>query len=837
MNLRKLLFLVAFLGAAYASAQRVQIIHNAPDPALRAVDIWVNGGQRPVLSNFNFRQATPFLDLGALGITGRVKIEIKPLNSGPQTSALLTKEIVLGREDTKYIIANGVANPRAFANPFGYNIAADLFAIDAAENAQQAGNYQFRLFHGVSDVPPVSVFLNNATQPIAPLLRYGQASNFISVPGETENVLRVRIPGQNATIAQLELNTRGKSGRAGIVLASGFAFPDNNNNGPFNVFFLVNPDGSTEIIPIQTAVIEILNNVSDPTVENLDFGLRNLNLNIETKKPNNPYLSTYSGGIGVGNTWQVIAYDKQGNVRASSAPFVAERNGRYRFMINGVVNLSNFDLSVNGPAIHINFYSEEGTREAIDSDKVRLRVVHAAPDVPPVNIGVRELGVTPFTNLAYGRATEFVVLPVDDYLIDIALSQNPNASTAFALNLSEWGGRSGIVFASGFANPSRNRDGAELGIYFWPEGASSPIPLYAVPASICDAPVDLRLEAKTMNSARVVWANMPSAVFYRVTYAKASDWETKPQVIYTSDNFFTFFDSLPNQEWKIAVNTICEDGNSSYPTAPLLVKADKVNCALDYNYYAANASCVNCADGAITITPYGGFAPYRFAIGRSDYTEKNVFTGLLPGTYTVFVKDLVGCLTQKEIIIDNTICGSPTNLGATFVTRNGAQLIWDVVPGAYQYEIKFWIQGEPSFQARYRSVPGINLNFLTPGRTYNAQVTAFCAGQASRPSFLQFNTLSGKGFEKTIAANENSLTIFPNPAKENIVCRYTPLKSGKITLHIIDIHGKRVWSQESFAQANEQWEQTIGISDFVAGLYILEVLEAGNRIQTKFQVR
>jgi hypothetical protein len=835
MNLRKLLFLLAFLGAAYASAQKVQIIHNAPDPALRAVDIWVNGGQ--VLSNFNFRQATPFLDLGVLGITGRVKIEIKPPSSEPQTSALLTKEIILGSQDTKYIIANGVANPRAFANPFGYNIAADLFVIDAAESAQQAGNYQFRLFHGVSDVPPVSVFLNNATQPIAPLLRYGQASNFISVRGETENVLSVRIPGQNATIAQLELNTTGKSGRAGIVLASGFAFPDNNNNGPFNVFFLVNPDGSTEIIPIQTAIIEILNNVSDPTVENLDFGLRNLNLNIETKKPNNPYLSTYSGGIGVGNTWQVIAYDKEGNVRASSPPFVAERNGRYRFMINGVVNLSNFDLSVNGPAIHINFYSEGGTREAIDPTKVRLRVLHAAPDVPPVNIGVRELGVTPFKDLAYGRATEPIVLPVDNYLVDIALSQNPDASTAFALNLSEWGGRSGIVFASGFANPSRNRNGAGLGIYFWPEGASSPIPLYAAPASICDAPVDLRVEAKTTNSARVVWATMPSAAFYRVTYAKASEWETNPQVMYTSDNFFTFFDSLPNQEWKIAVNTVCEDGNSSLPTAPLLVKADKVDCALDYNSYVANASCSTCPDGAITVAPYGGFAPYRFAIGGSEYAEKNVFTNLLPGTYTVFVKDLVGCVRQKEIIIDNTICSAPTNLGATFVTRNSAQLIWDVVPGAYQYEIKFWIQGEPSFQARYRSVPGILLNFLTPGRTYNVQVTAFCSGQASRPNFFQFNTIAAKGIEETIAANDKELIVFPNPAQENIVCRYTPIKGGKIRLRILDIQGKKVWGQEAFAQANERWEQTINISELSSGLYVLEVLEEGARTQTKFQVR
>lgn len=837
MNIKKLLFLVAFFCVSYTSAQRVQIIHNAPDPALRAVDIWVNGGEQPVLANFNFRQATPFLDLGALGITGNVKIEIKPRNSSPETNALLTKEIVLGSGDTKYIIANGVANPSAFANPFSHNIAADLAVIDAAERAEQEANYQFRIFHGVSDVPPVSVFLNNGSQPIIPFLNYGRASNFVSVPAGGETVLGIRVPGQNATIAQLELSTIGKSGRAGIILGSGFAFPANNNNGPFNVFLLVNPDGSTEVVPIQTAVLEILNNVADPTVESLDFGIRNLNLNIETKYIRNNYLGTYIGSVGVGNTWQVVAYDREGNIRATSSPFVAERNGRYRFMINGVVNLSNFDLSVNGPAIHINFFSERRMDAAPDPNNVTLRVLHASPDAGPVNIGVRELGITPFRNLSYGQATETIALPADAYVIDFSSTEDASASMAFELNLNGLGGRRGIVFASGFVNPSRNINGAGLGIYFWPDGVASPIRLKSVPASICDTPVDLRVDRKTPNYARVVWGDMVHASSYRVTYAKASEWETNPTVVYTFDNSFEFFDSEPNQEWKITVNTICETGNVSYPTAPLLVKTDKVECVVDYNYYVANASCANCIDGAITITPYGGFAPYMYAIGGSDYTEKNVFTDLFPGSYTVFVKDFVGCVTQKEITVDNTVCSAPMNLGATFINRRGAQLIWDVVPGAYQYEIKFWAQGALTPTVRYRSVPGLNLNFLASGTTYNVEVSAFCAGQASRPSFFQFTTLSAKSFTGAGAENSNLLTVFPNPAKEAIVCRYVPITAGNITLRILDIQGKKVWSEEAFADANEEWNKTINISDLVSGLYVLEILEEGNRTQTKFQVR
>ncbi len=51
------------LGVANAQTARLQVIHNAADPAADSVDIYLNGSL--LLNNFKFRAATPFIDAPA----------------------------------------------------------------------------------------------------------------------------------------------------------------------------------------------------------------------------------------------------------------------------------------------------------------------------------------------------------------------------------------------------------------------------------------------------------------------------------------------------------------------------------------------------------------------------------------------------------------------------------------------------------------------------------------------------------------------------------------------------------------------------------------------------
>jgi SprB repeat len=71
------------------------------------------------------------------------------------------------------------------------------------------------------------------------------------------------------------------------------------------------------------------------------------------------------------------------------------------------------------------------------------------------------------------------------------------------------------------------------------------------------------------------------------------------------------------------------------------------------NIATTAASCSNAA-GTITVTATGGVAPLQFSIDGISFQAANIFTALLPGTYTVTVKDVNGCLSTRSAVVANT---------------------------------------------------------------------------------------------------------------------------------------------------------------------------------------
>ncbi len=71
-----------------------------------------------------------------------------------------------------------------------------------------------------------------------------------------------------------------------------------------------------------------------------------------------------------------------------------------------------------------------------------------------------------------------------------------------------------------------------------------------------------------------------------------------------------------------------------------------------------NATCGSNA-GTVTITTSGGTLPYQYSINNgATYQANNFFTGLLPNTYVIKVKDALGCINSANV----TILSGPTPL-------------------------------------------------------------------------------------------------------------------------------------------------------------------------------
>ncbi|MBI3138835.1 MAG: hypothetical protein HYZ15_09645 [Sphingobacteriales bacterium] len=80
------------------------------------------------------------------------------------------------------------------------------------------------------------------------------------------------------------------------------------------------------------------------------------------------------------------------------------------------------------------------------------------------------------------------------------------------------------------------------------------------------------------------------------------------------------------------------------------------------NAVTTAANCGNPA-GSITVTANGGVAPLQYSIDGINFQAAANFVNLLPGTYTLTVKDANGCLATRVVIVAST--SGPQVLTAT----------------------------------------------------------------------------------------------------------------------------------------------------------------------------
>lgn len=80
------------------------------------------------------------------------------------------------------------------------------------------------------------------------------------------------------------------------------------------------------------------------------------------------------------------------------------------------------------------------------------------------------------------------------------------------------------------------------------------------------------------------------------------------------------------------VNTCCQD-------------------TLEYTLQTTNPPCGNSNTGSITVNPTNGTAPYTFQLNGGTPQATGSFTGLLPGTYTVYYRDSALCDTSFSVTL------------------------------------------------------------------------------------------------------------------------------------------------------------------------------------------
>ena len=231
---------LALVLALPAAAQvRLQIIHNAPDPAADQVDVYVNGAL--TLDDFAFRTATEFLELAA---DTDLEVAVAPASSSSAGDAVFTETYNLP-SGAYQLIASGVLDASAFEdNPDGEPIAFTLLVgADTRESAETDGNVSVRVVHGATDAPTVDVRSGGAV--LVDDASYTDVTGYLDVAAQPYT-LDVTTADGATTVATFGADLSG--GGAVTVLASGFLTPDDDQDGPAFGLLAVFPDGTAALL-------------------------------------------------------------------------------------------------------------------------------------------------------------------------------------------------------------------------------------------------------------------------------------------------------------------------------------------------------------------------------------------------------------------------------------------------------------------------------------------------------------------------------------------------------------------------------------------------------------
>jgi hypothetical protein len=456
--IRTALVLMATSYLQAAETAKLQVIHNAADPAAETVDIYVGGTKE--FDDFKFRTATPFVELPA-GVP--LSIAVAPGTSMSVSDALATFTVTLEAGGTYLGIANGVLSADKFAaNPGGTPIGFKIFAIDKARTkAETTTGVDIKVFHGATDVGQVDIYAG--TNKVLSNVGYGESSAYLTVP-PAEYILQVAPAGGNP-IARFKANVTTLAGSAITVLASGFLAPDKNSNGPaFGLFAVTAAGGPFIALPAtpaqEKAIVQLVHNSADPIAASVDIYVDGaLTVDDFAFRKSTPKLELDPGKtykIGVAPSSSTSAADTLVNFN------VALPAGRYVVFANGVVQ-PGFAANPSGESTGFTIYPISNVRaSAQNPNNLDVAVFHGVTDAPAVDVRVG--GTNVVSGLAYGKNTSYLSVPATDFVVDVAPAGGA-VLASYKVPASALAGQSAIVFASGFLDPSANKNGPGFGLY------------------------------------------------------------------------------------------------------------------------------------------------------------------------------------------------------------------------------------------------------------------------------------------------------------------------------------------------------------------------------------
>ncbi len=231
---------------------RVQVIHNCADAAAATVDVYA--GADLLLDNFNFRTASPFVNVPA-GVP--VTLGVAPGSSMSSAESIFTQSVTFEAGRTYVVVASGIVSATGY-NPspsFG------LLAYDMGrEKSSSSSSTDILVMHGCTDAPTVD--LRSGGNALVDDISYGDFSSYLELPLD-DYILNLTLADGTTTVNNYSapLQTLGLGGQSIVALASGFLDPSVNSGSAntFGIWVALSSGGPLVALPLTTTNINSLN--------------------------------------------------------------------------------------------------------------------------------------------------------------------------------------------------------------------------------------------------------------------------------------------------------------------------------------------------------------------------------------------------------------------------------------------------------------------------------------------------------------------------------------------------------------------------------------------------
>ena len=449
--LKKLLFALvasAVFFTANAQTARFQLIHNAADPNMDTIDVYINGSK---YDNVAFRQATSLLTT----TSGAVKININDRNSIDSSDLVLKRfTSTLAANSNSVIMISGVNNTANFsANPNSINTGITLITKNITTFAAGLGKVQVNIFHGVTDAPGVDVVskpvISAGTLPSN--LRFAQANASTLFFNNVPTYLEMRVAGSNSVFKAYSANLTSFNQKMLTVFASGFVNSTANQNGNNFGVFAVDTNGI--VLELQEATrLQFIHNAADVALQSVDIYLNNTQVAAALNFRNaTPFLT-----VNAGNT-QVRVSTANQNDTLYFIPSINLASGKsYLAMAMGLKDSSTYAANPDGVNRLLNIIGYDSMPESsLLAGSFQYLVANGNTDAPQLSFNKVPSQTSVISNLKYG---DFSALRTDNtgYIFNISNGSKSEYNGAYSLNAAAYLNQSGVVFTSGFYRTAGN---------------------------------------------------------------------------------------------------------------------------------------------------------------------------------------------------------------------------------------------------------------------------------------------------------------------------------------------------------------------------------------------